>query len=73
MARLDTLLAARPEWWGLIASWILEYGDIAVSCHADALIQDKNRRCAGVLLRIMDDPGLSAVETGGLGQASQCA
>lgn len=49
---LRALLAARPQWWELIAGGILEYGDIAIYAYADALIQDKERRCASVLLRI---------------------
>jgi CRP/FNR family transcriptional regulator, cyclic AMP receptor protein len=64
VARVDTLLAcvperglrellgARPEWWRLIATGILEYGDIAISAYADSLIADNDRRCASVLLRI---------------------
>ena len=46
------LLAARPDWWRLIATGILEYGDIAISAYADSLIPDNDRRCASVLLRI---------------------
>jgi CRP-like cAMP-binding protein len=49
---LRALLDARPQWWELIASGMLEYGDIAISAYADSLIQDKDRRCASVLLRI---------------------
>jgi len=49
---LRTLLEARPEWWELIASAILEYGDTAISGYADSLIQDNDRRCACSLLRL---------------------
>lgn len=64
VARLDTLLAcvpervlrellgARPEWWQVIATGVLEYGDLAISAYADALIPDNDRRCACTLLRI---------------------
>jgi CRP/FNR family transcriptional regulator, cyclic AMP receptor protein len=64
VARVDTLLAcvservlrellgARPDWWRLIATGILEYGDIAISAYADALIPNHDRRCACTLLRI---------------------
>lgn len=64
VARVDTLLAsvperhmralleARPEWWRVIATGAFEYGDLGVSGYADALIQDSDRRCASVLLRI---------------------
>jgi len=64
VARVDTLMAAipdrvlrsllgeRPEWWEVIASGVMEYGDIAISGYADSLIQDNDRRCACVLLRI---------------------
>jgi hypothetical protein len=50
VARVDTLLAcvpervlrellnARPEWWRVIATGILEYGDTAISAYVDALI-----------------------------------
>jgi CRP-like cAMP-binding protein len=64
VARVDTLLAgipdralralleARPKWWEVIASGIMEYGDTAISGYADSLIQDNDRRCACSLLRI---------------------
>ena len=64
LARVDTLLAcvpervvreflgARPEWWRVIATGILEYGDMAISAYVDSLISDNDRRCACTLLRI---------------------
>lgn len=64
LARVDTLLACvpervlrdllneRPEWWRVIATGILEYGDTAISAYVDALIPDNDRRCACTLLRI---------------------
>ena len=64
IARVDTLFArvprrvllellhARPEWWRVLASAVLEYGDTAVSALADLLIPDNDRRCACTLLRI---------------------
>ena len=64
VARVDTLMAgipdrnlralleARPEWWEVIASGIMEYGDTAISAYADSLLDDHDRRCASVLLRI---------------------
>jgi hypothetical protein len=36
----------------LIATGAFEYGDLGVSGYADSLIQDNDRRCASVLLRI---------------------
>jgi CRP-like cAMP-binding protein len=63
-ARVDTLLAcvpkrvlrellgAGPDWWRVIGTGILEYGDIAISAYADSLIADNDRRCACTLLRI---------------------
>lgn len=69
LARVDTLLAsvrerhmmelldARPEWWRVITTGALEYGDLGVSGYADSLIGESDRRCARVLLRIT---GLSA-------------
>jgi len=50
--RLEGLLGARPEWWRVIATGILEYGDTAISAYADSLIPDNDRRCACTLLRI---------------------
>jgi CRP/FNR family transcriptional regulator, cyclic AMP receptor protein len=64
VARVDTLLAcvpervlrellgARPDWWRVIATGILEYGDMAISAYVDSLISDNDRRCACTLLRI---------------------
>jgi CRP/FNR family transcriptional regulator, cyclic AMP receptor protein len=64
VARVDTLMAgipdrilrallqARPEWWEVIASGVMEYGDTAISAYADSLLDDHDRRCASVLLRI---------------------
>jgi len=64
LARVDTLLACvpervlrdllneRPEWWRVIATGILEYGDTAIAAYVDALIPDNDRRCASTLLRI---------------------
>jgi|GEM_PF-3356856 len=64
VARVDTLLAcipervlrellgARPEWWRVIATGILEYGDMAIAAYIDSLIPDNDRRCACTLLRI---------------------
>jgi CRP-like cAMP-binding protein len=64
LARVDTLLAsvperrmrglldARPEWWRVIATGVLEYGDLSISAYADSLIGGNDRRCACVLLRI---------------------
>jgi len=64
VARVDTLLAcvpervlrellgARPDWWRVVGTGILEYGDIAISAYADSLIPDNDRRCACTLLRI---------------------
>lgn len=49
---LRSLLAERPEWWEAIASGIMEYGDTAISAYADSLLDDHDRRCASVLLRI---------------------
>lgn len=46
------LLDARPDWWRLIATGTLEYGDIAISAYTDSLIPDNDRRCACTLLRI---------------------
>lgn len=50
-AMLD-LLAARPEWWRVLATAVMEYGDLAVSALADVLIPDHDRRCACTLLRL---------------------
>jgi CRP-like cAMP-binding protein len=64
IARVDTLLArvrrravhellaARPEWWRVMATAAMEYGDIAIAAVADLLIQDNARRCACTVLRI---------------------
>lgn len=64
IARVDTLLArlprravleilaARPEWWRVMATAASEYGDVACGALADLLIPDKERRCACTLLRI---------------------
>jgi CRP/FNR family transcriptional regulator, cyclic AMP receptor protein len=64
VARVDTLLAcvpervlrellgARPDWWRVIATGILEYGDMAISAYVGSLISDNDRRCACTLLRI---------------------
>jgi len=64
VARVDTLLGCvpervfrellneRPEWWRVLATGILEYGDTAISAYVDALIPDNDRRCACTLLRI---------------------
>ena len=49
---LRELLGARPDWWRLIATGILEYGDLAISAYVDSLIPDNDRRCACTLLRI---------------------
>lgn len=49
---LRALLAAQPQWWRLIGTSALEYGDIAVAAYGDMLIQDTTRRCAAALLRI---------------------
>ncbi len=48
---LRALLQARPEWWEVIASGIMEYGDTAISAYTDSLLDDHDRRCASVLLR----------------------
>lgn len=64
IARVDTLLArvprrtmhellsARPEWWRVMSTAAMEYGDIAIAAVADLLIQDNVRRCACTVLRI---------------------
>lgn len=64
VARVDTLLArvprrallevlaARPEWWRVLAIAAKEYGDIAAGALADLMIPDNERRCACTLLRI---------------------
>lgn len=64
IARVDTLLArvprravhellaARPEWWRVMSTAVMEYGDIAIGAMADLLIQDNARRCACTVLRI---------------------
>ncbi len=64
VARVDTLLArmprrslqqlldARPEWWRVLGTAALDYGDIAVRIADDLLIRDNERRCAATLLRI---------------------
>lgn len=46
------LLAARPEWWRVLATAVMDYGDIAIAAVADLLIQDNARRCACTVLRI---------------------
>ncbi|MGZ8254501.1 MAG: Crp/Fnr family transcriptional regulator [Burkholderiaceae bacterium] len=64
IARVDTLLArvprrtvhellaARPEWWRVLSTAAMEYGDIAIAAFADLLIPDNTRRCACTVLRI---------------------
>lgn len=49
---LRSLLAERPQWWEVIAIGVMEYGDTAISAYADSLLDDNDRRCASVLLRI---------------------
>jgi CRP-like cAMP-binding protein len=46
------LLAARPEWWRVMSTAAMEYGDITIAAFADLLIPDNARRCACTLLRI---------------------
>ena len=55
VARVDTLMAAipdrvlrsllgqRPEWWEVIASGVMEYGDTAISAYADSLLDDHDQ------------------------------
>lgn len=64
VARADTLLArlpsramrqlltAEPEWWRVLGTGALEYGDYFAAAYADMLIPDSTRRCAATLLRI---------------------
>lgn len=64
VARVDTLLARlpsrtahellsrHPEWWRVLATGAIEYGDIALSAYIDSLITDTDRRCACTLLRV---------------------
>ncbi len=64
IARVDTLLArvprramqevlaARPEWWRVLSTAAMEYGDITIAAFADLLIPDNERRCACTVLRI---------------------
>lgn len=49
---LQELLALHPEWWRILASAALEYGDMGISAYADTLISNNDRRCACTLLRI---------------------
>lgn len=49
---MQEMLRERPQWWQFIARACLEYGDIAISGYADALIPDNERRCACTLMRI---------------------
>lgn len=49
---LHELLAARPEWWRVMSTAAMEYGDIATAAFADLLIPDNARRCACTVLRI---------------------
>jgi CRP/FNR family cyclic AMP-dependent transcriptional regulator len=49
---MHEILAARPEWWRVMATATMEYGDIASGALADLLIPDNERRCACTLLRI---------------------
>jgi len=46
------LLAAEPEWWRVLGSGALEYGDYFAAAYAEMLISDSARRCAATLLRI---------------------
>lgn len=48
---LDALLAARPEWWQLLAMQALEHFSLAAQIASDLLIPDSRRRCIAVLLR----------------------
>jgi CRP-like cAMP-binding protein len=49
---MHELLAARPEWWRVMSTAAMEYGDIAIAAFADMLIPDNERRCACTVLRI---------------------
>jgi CRP-like cAMP-binding protein len=49
---LEELLRRRPEWWPVLGSGVLEYGDISAQAAADMLIRDTQRRCAAGLLRL---------------------
>jgi CRP-like cAMP-binding protein len=49
---MHELLAARPEWWRVLATAVMDYGDTAIAAMADLLIQDNARRCACTVLRI---------------------
>jgi len=46
------LLAAEPEWWRVLGTGALEYGDYFAAAYAEMLISDSARRCAATLLRI---------------------
>jgi CRP-like cAMP-binding protein len=46
------MMAERPEWWRVIGTAALEYGDTAVAIAADLMVADNARRTARTLLRI---------------------
>jgi CRP-like cAMP-binding protein len=64
IARSDTLLARvplltlqgvlskHPEWWRVMATCAVEYGDIAVQAASDLMIPDVDCRCARTILRV---------------------
>jgi CRP-like cAMP-binding protein len=49
---LQRMMAERPEWWRVIGTAALEYGDTAVAIAADLMVADNARRTARTLLRI---------------------
>ncbi len=49
---VHALLAGRPEWWRVMATAAMDYGDIVIAAFTDLLIPDNGRRCACTLLRI---------------------
>jgi CRP/FNR family transcriptional regulator, cyclic AMP receptor protein len=46
------LLAERPDWWRFFLQPAIIYGDVSQTVAADLLINDSERRCAAVLLRM---------------------
>ena len=49
---MHELLAARPEWWRVMSTAAMDYGDVSIAAFADLLIPDNARRCACTVLRI---------------------
>jgi CRP-like cAMP-binding protein len=71
---LAALLAARPEWWQLMAMQALEHFGAAAQIASDLLIADSRRRCIAVLLRAAGcRSGGAATGDAGISQAELAA